>query len=74
MKAKVRFTKPVRRGLVTFRGLLVDTLHNEDSAPARTQVARMKGRAARDFNAAMAWLESIEDALAPAAEPEAVQA
>lgn len=59
-----KFTSRVRRGLASMRSLVIDAL-DDDKPPASTVVQGWKAGAQKDFNVAMAWLESLE---APAAE------
>lgn len=59
----VKFTRKVKRGLVLMHGLMIDTLG--DGPIAQFTVSKWPRPMQHDFNAAMAWLESIEAATEP---------
>lgn len=59
---RVKFTAKVRRGLIDVRALLIDSF-DDDATPSRRQVREWPAKRQHDFNAAMAWLESIEEHL-----------
>lgn len=54
-----RFTRKVRRGLLLARQLLLASF-DDDALPSRRAVKAWTLPQEHDFNAAMAWLESVE--------------
>ena len=52
----MKFTAPIRRGLVLAHGLLVDSF-DMDAKPSASQVKQWTKRERDDFNKAMSWLE-----------------
>ena len=56
----MRFTAPVRRGLVSVRSLLIDAL-DDNKPPASSIVQGWTAKEQREFNRAMEWMESLEE-------------
>ena len=56
----IKVTSKVRRGLALARGLLIDSF-DPDATPSARQVKSWKAKDQADFNAAMAWMEFVEE-------------
>lgn len=57
-----KFSRKVKRGMVLARGLLVDSF-NPDAMPSDRQVRTWTRKAQADFNAAMVWMEWVEESM-----------
>lgn len=68
MATRVKFTAKVKRGLVTMRAVVLDGL-DPSASPLRWARKKWTRAEERDFNAALAWMEQVEDDLAAQAAP-----